>query len=273
MREVLRDLSAPLLAQAIEANLYAFTPFSHNMPGVEVHAGWNLSWCISDIPFPWCNVVFRAHLNAEEVDTAIDDLIARGNANSVPLSWFIGKDTKPDNLDECLKSHGFIHRIDLVGMAIDLLNMYENVSVPSTLTITEVNDIRNLRIWCHTTSIGYGFPEGEEQALLNWFVKDIHLQQSLKFYLGWLEGKPVATSLLFWAEGVAGVYFVATIPEVRRQGIGFAITLKPLQEGREMGYRISILQASKMGKPVYLRMGFKEYCKIGNYIMRPGKQP
>ena len=150
-------------------------------------------------------------------------------------------------------------------MAIDLLDMHETDPIPSILTITPVNDIENLRIWCHVTSIGFGIHERGEQALLDWFTKDMDLQQPVKFYLGWLKGKPVATSLLYLAEGVAGIYFTTTIPEARRQGIGFAITLKPLQEAREMGYRVGILQASKLGKSVYLRMGFKEYCKIGIY--------
>ena len=88
----------------------------------------------------------------------------------------------------------------------------------------------------------------------------------MKFYLGWWDEEPVSTSGLLLAEGVAGIYFVATVPEARKRGVGFAITLKPLQEAREMGYRVGILQASQMGEPVYRRMGFQEYCKIGAYI-------
>ncbi len=262
----MQDLSAPVLAKAAEDNLYAFSPFSHKWPEAEVHAGSDLSWCITDIYFPWCNVAFRAHLGAEEIDSAIEGLIARGKTKNVPLQWWIGKDTRPGNLGEHLKRHGFIHRGDAPGMAIDLYDMHETVSRPSNLTITEVDGIDDLKIWCHVTAIGYGIRERGEQALLDWFKKDVALQQPLKFYLGWLKGKPVATSLLFLAEGVAGLYFVATIPEARHQGIGHAITLKPLQEARKMDYRVGILQASEMGEPVYLRMGFKEYCKIGSYV-------
>ena len=264
--QILQDLSVLVLEEAVEANIYAFTPFSHNWPEAEVHAGSELSWCITGIYFPWCNVAFRARLAPSEIDTTVEGVIAKARTKNVPLQWWIGRDTRPGNLGEHLKGHGFIHRGDAPGMAIDLYNMHENRSKLSNLTITEVNGVDDLKIWCHVTSVGYGIRERGEQALIDWFTKDIALQQPLKFYLGWLKGKPVATSLLFMARGVAGLYFVATIPEARRQGIGYAITLEPLQEARKMGYRVGIMQASEMGEPVYLKMGFKEYCKIGSYV-------
>jgi GNAT superfamily N-acetyltransferase len=133
------------------------------------------------------------------------------------------------------------------------------------LKIIEVKDPKTLKTWCHITSVGFSIPEAAEPGLVDWFTTDIQLKQPLKFYLGLLQGKPIATSMYFLAEGVAGIYFVATVPEARNQGVGFAITQRPLQEARKMGYRVGILQASKMGEPVYRRMGFKEYCKTGSY--------
>jgi len=86
------------------------------------------------------------------------------------------------------------------------------------------------------------------------------------FYLSRLNSQPVATSLLFLGGGVAGIYNVATLPEARKQGIGTALTLFPLLQAREHGYRIGTLQSTEMGLHVYQRLGFREYCAFSVYF-------
>ncbi len=266
MTEILNDLSVEALTEAIETNLYAMIPFSHGWPQTEFYSGPDISWCLTDVAFPPCNSVFKARLQPDEIDDTIKAVISRGRKRSVPVQWWTGKDTQPDNLVEKLVAHGFNHQGDGAGMAVDLLAMNENAPQPDDFKIIEVKDEDTLKTWCHVTCIGFGIPEQAEPALFEWFSTDIRLNQPLKCYLGIWQGKPVATSSVFFAEGVAGIYFVATVPEARCHGIGFAVTRRPLLEAREMGYRAGILQASKMGVPVYRRMGFKEYSKIGSFV-------
>ena len=265
MPEILEDFSKEAISEAIEANLYASTPFSHNWPDAEIYTGPEISWCMTNVAFPPCNAIFRANLNPDKVDSTIEGLVEKGRARNVPLHWWIGRDSRPADLAEHLAAFGFTTFGGAAGMAIDLQKMKEDVHNPSDLRISEVVDADTLKTWCHITRLGFGIPEHAEEALLEWFTIDLQLNQPIKFYLGTWRGKPVTTSLLFLAEGVAGIYFVATLPEARRQGFGFAITYKPLEVAREMGYRIGILQASKMGEPVYRRMGFKKYSVIGSY--------
>jgi predicted acetyltransferase len=78
----------------------------------------------------------------------------------------------------------------------------------------------------------------------------------------------VTTSSLFLGASAAGIYFVMTLPQARRQGIGTALTLAPLQEARELGYQVGVLGSSELGYPVYQRLGFEAYCRIGIYEWR-----
>ena len=93
---------------------------------------------------------------------------------------------------------------------------------------------------------------------------------SWRHYLGRLAGEPVATATTFFGAGVAGIYFVCTVERARRRGIGAGVTLAALREARDLGYTISVLGSSEMGYPVYRRLGFEEYCRIGLYEWRPG---
>jgi predicted acetyltransferase len=74
------------------------------------------------------------------------------------------------------------------------------------------------------------------------------------------------TVIWFQGAGVAGIYWVATVPEARQRGLGTAITLVPLLEARDMGYTTGILHASEMGYGVYQRIGFQELCMMNHFM-------
>jgi ribosomal protein S18 acetylase RimI-like enzyme len=121
-----------------------------------------------------------------------------------------------------------------------------------------------LRQWAHAGSVGLGYSDATRSAIFDAYA-DLGLDLPWRLYLGLLHGEPVATSGLFLGAGVAGIYWVATVPEARRQGIATSVTLAALREARVMGYRIAILHATEMGLGVYRRLGFQEYCKMSHY--------
>lgn len=163
-------------------------------------------------------------------------------------------------------------RDDAPGMAIDLQTLSNQLSLPPRLTIERVDDGETLKTWLRVMIVGSELPEEILLLLLNITAEhDFKAVPDVHCYLGRLNGEPVATSLLFLGGGVAGIYNVATLPDVRRQGIGSALTMIPLLEARKQGYRIGILQSTPMGLNLYRRLGFREYCLFSAYFWSPPK--
>jgi predicted acetyltransferase len=101
-------------------------------------------------------------------------------------------------------------------------------------------------------------------------LRGLGLSLPIRHYLGYLGDQPVATSTLSLGAGVAGIYNVATLAEARGRGMGAALTLQPLREAAGMGWQCGILQSSEMGYSVYQRLGFKEVCRVENFVWRAG---
>jgi len=259
--QVRHDFSATALAAAIEDNGAEFLVAMGRAAGGE-EGNDAVRWTIGGSPIDYHNAVVAAHLDAEDADAAIAASIARMRAHDVPGSWHLGPGMTPADLGQRLVDHGFHYAGDDIGMAADLGELQQS-SMPAGLTISRVETPGDFGAWVET--LGQGFGDGATEA--SW-VGDICLELGLanpawRHYLGRLDGTPVATATLFLGAGVAGIYFVFTLPEARRRGIGAAVTLAPLLEARALGYRIGVLGASTMGEPVYRRIGFREYCRIG----------
>jgi GNAT superfamily N-acetyltransferase len=86
-------------------------------------------------------------------------------------------------------------------------------------------------------------------------------------------GRMVATSMIFLADGLAGVYNVTALPEVRGRGIGAFATAQALREASKLGYAVGVLQASAAGYPVYRKLGFEDFGMLPMYMRAPTAGP
>ena len=96
---------------------------------------------------------------------------------------------------------------------------------------------------------------------------------AVRVYVGLEEGLPVASSLAFRTDEIVGIYNVATIDACRGRGYGTAMTWAAIADAAP-GIEVAILQASRAGRPIYERMGFRtvvEYDELEDAAGEPGR--
>lgn len=267
LHTVLEDFSDSSVINAIEMNLHeAWISFAHGL-GAIVHDEPDLLWFLSGLPFHLANGIVKARFLSDHLEGTLDKRLRLLTTEQVPMTWLIGPSTRPVDLGSHLEARGWVLEDVAPGMAIELQTLDESLSPPTSLTIERVREEEGLRTWLRIMTIGSEMPEEGLTLLLELVSRHgFKDSPSVHYYLGVLDDKPVATSLLYLGGGVAGIYNVATLPEVRRQGIGSALTVAPLLQARAWGYRIGTLQSTPMGLNLYRRLGFREYCTFQAYF-------
>ena len=263
------------LGVAVEENLFAFFRAMSGLPGSELVETPELSYHHAFPTNPMFKGVWATRLPSERLDDAIEETIAWFDEREAPfLFWWTGPTTRPPELRERLAARGLISMEEQAGalvpglkahaqgapaMAADLHEVNEEVlrQAPDGFSIEEVRDEAALADFKRVLLGSYGMPEFAAQAWVDATSTYGLGRTPWRLYVGRLDGQAVATNLVFDGGGVASVYAIGTLPEVRGKGIGGAITLGPLLEARDEGYRHAVLFSSAMGVHAYERIGFR----------------
>jgi GNAT superfamily N-acetyltransferase len=270
MNSILKEFSPPKLIIANEENMSSFLPVFGHLGEFFLDNPVGVKRSITDIPIPSFNSVMDARLSTEQIEPAIRGVLDDAKVRKVPVLWWTGPSTRPQDLGKCLENNGFTLDEDGPGMAVELEKLNETLPVPDGFSIQLALSDADWRIWSRTMAAGFEVPASAGYVEKAWHNLLCYADpKTLLTYTGYLEDRPIATSLLFLAAGVAGIYAVATIPEARRKGIGALMTQYPLIQARSKGYKVGILQSSEMSLRVYRSLGFQEYCRIVSYRWQP----
>lgn len=258
------------LVTAVHENLYSLFRSMQILPGCEVLESDEIGYHHALPRNPMFKGVWRTRLLAEEAEAMIDETLAWfSERRSSAFYWWTDPRTQPADLGERLLERGFDGSTKgEPGMVADLDALKQDVPTPSGVTIRQVATLGALVDWCDVFTASYGLTEAQGRA---WYVATVQAGMDTapwKMYVGYLRGQAVATSLLFNGAGVSGVYSVGTLPTERGKGMGTAVTVRPLLDARQQGYRFAVLFPSKRGYSVYQRLGFREVAsRIGAFVM------
>lgn len=267
---ILEDLSPGAIVKAMEANLFQYYwPYSE-LPQGEIHFEPGCTWFVSGVPERWFNGVADTRFEEINLEGQVENILKHFRQRGLPMSWNTGPGTRPATLGAALEAQGFNREGEEPGMALDLLHMNEATRHPAQLTIEPVLDLPTLEEWISVWMEDVPEPVAQHCREVV-YTLGVDPGCPWRYYLARLDGKPVATIKLFYADGVVSVQHVATLRQARRMGIGTALTIQALREARSQGYRVAVLTATQEGLPIYQRIGFRTYASFGSYSWRPGQ--
>jgi len=263
---ILRSPTQENLVNAIHHNWRSSFLTQRKEPEWEWFEDPDATYFIRDKQAPMFNRIEKTNLTLETADQRISEIKSVFTSSNTPFTWSINPDDKPDDLAARLEKAG-LKREETRSMAIEIKDL-KMPKCPEGFTVEEPDGIKEVDAWARLMLDAYGMGSG----YIDTFVKMVHSQSrrgDYFYYTGLLDGLPVATAMTFLSDGVVGVYCVATDPSVRGKGIGSYITAIPLLDAKEKGYEVSILHATRMGYPVYERLGYREICKKVTYSWTP----
>ena len=222
------------------------------------------------LPLPPFNAVMRTRLDQRSADRAIEETAAYFAGKKLPWTWYIEETATPSDMPDRLTSAGLLEEASEPCMAIDLTVLPAGSGGPDDLSIEAVALEELSGEYVEVLTAGFGLPEDISRGFAD-ITSGVAIAPdvTVSANLGRFDGQAIATSLLVAAGGVAGIYNVTTLAEYRGRGIGAALTVAALMEARGLGYRIGALQSSEMGYGVYQRLGFREYCRLRQFVWMP----
>lgn len=114
----------------------------------------------------------------------------------------------------------------------------------------------------------YGMPPDTTPAL---FARpEVLTAPHIAAFLALVDDVPAAAAMTIVTHGVAGIYWVGTVPAMRGRGLAELCTRAATNAGFDLGARVASLQASPMGEPIYRRMGYVEVTRYPQLVqLRP----
>jgi len=144
------------------------------------------------------------------------------------------------------------------AMALDLKEREETLAA-GDLEVREVITPDEATLWGRCASEAFGY------AVDPVVVRNAAASPGITFCLGYLSDEVAGTGLLCTHRGVAGFHMAGTRSRYRRRGVARQMMHHLLGKARRAGLDYGTLQASAMGEPLYLQMGFRKQFTLCNY--------
>ena len=255
----------------LERNLrLALESLARNAPGGEVRTFPGVVVANPAVEVSLLNAAFFAGPveDGNDLERRIETAAVYYRVRGLPWSLWLCEGCLPRRLrlmlPDMLSRRGLDASTCCPGMAGRLWDM-PVAEEPPELTLRQVADEESQTAFCRVVSQCFRIPFEVAVRLYRgagpWETQD--------GWVGYIGGVPVATAATLAAEGAVGLYSVATAPGYRRRGFAMEISRHALLEaGRRYGVEAAVLEATRQGRPVYRKLGFRQVTSVYTYFTR-----
>lgn len=141
-------------------------------------------------------------------------------------------------------------------MALTPATRRQTARPPDGLVVEELRGPDGMAEYLRVSALGF---EEAPDAQSIFYPPALADRGDVRFFVGSIDGEPVASAGAVAATSGLGVYGVATVPSHRRRGVGTAMTEHVLDSG---SWELAFLQPTDMAAGMYERLGFRT---VGGY--------
>lgn len=128
------------------------------------------------------------------------------------------------------------------------------------LVFRRVEDAATRIAFSHITSVVFELPLSVTRGI---YDHPDAWQPDYMGYVGFLADRAVTSVMVVPAEGSAGIYSLATMPDLQHRGYGEATMRFALAQARsQTGLELSVLQSSYVGLNLYRRLGYEQVTRF-----------
>jgi ribosomal protein S18 acetylase RimI-like enzyme len=207
----------------------------------------------SRFPAPYSNAAFPT--GAVDAGVLLDRSIAKF-ADRRHFVW--GRDGFGEELERVATARGFISFGTMPAMAIE-------ARVPEKkrdgIRVARAADEAGFADFVAVSQEAYvetGLPKEIAASLL---ARADRALSSSDIFVAYADETPLAAAFSITIGDIGGLYWVGTVPQARKRGAADAVTRAATNASFDRGASIVTLQASALGEPVYLRIGYREVCR------------
>ncbi|MDX6605870.1 MAG: hypothetical protein QOD14_410 [Solirubrobacterales bacterium] len=179
------------------------------------------------------------------------DALTEAYAQAGIDAWTVWVPEADTDVAAALEAAG--HRLDARprAMAMPLADLKPPEPDPQL----EIREEPDQELVSSMNEVAYGFSPGEFPVMRG----DL---PSLRTYLGSIDGETIGCAGAFAHGGDCEIVFVAVLPEGRGRAISGRLMARALADAAEQGLETSTLQATKLGYPVYVKLGYADYGEL-----------